>query len=150
MSFVAIVNQPIDPMDCLNLVGSEEDGANILFLGVVRNHNEGLAVKGVQYEAYEEMAKMVLEEITGEAQKEYGPERIAVVHRTGDLIIGDISVAVAVSSHHREEAFAASRYIMEEIKKRLPVWKKEAYAGGGKDWVEGMTPGPSLATETTQ
>ena len=79
-----------------------------------------------------------------------GTERIAVVHRTGDLIIGDISVAVAVSSHHREEAFAASRYIMEEIKKRLPVWKKEAYAGGGKDWVEGMTPGPSLATETTQ
>tara|TARA_B100000530_G_scaffold5835_1_gene5011 strand:+ start:6963 stop:7376 length:414 start_codon:yes stop_codon:yes gene_type:complete len=137
-------------MDCLNLVGSEEDGATILFLGVVRNHNEGLAVKGVQYEAYEEMAKMVLEEITGEAQKEYGTERIAVVHRTGDLIIGDISVAVAVSSHHREEAFAASRYIMEEIKKRLPVWKKEAYAGGGKDWVEGMTPGPSLATETTQ
>ena len=150
MSFVAIVSQPIDPMDYLNLVGSEEDGATILFLGVVRNHNEGLAVKGVQYEAYEEMAKMVLEEITGEAQKEYGTERIAVVHRTGDLIIGDISVAVAVSSHHREEAFAASRYIMEEIKKRLPVWKKEAYAGGGKDWVEGMTPGPSLATETTQ
>ena len=108
MSFVAIVSQPIDPIDCLNLVGSEEDGANILFLGVVRNHNEGLAVKGVQYEAYEEMAKMVLEEITGEAQKEYGTERIAVVHRTGDLIIGDISVAVAVSSHHREEAFAAS------------------------------------------
>ena len=150
MSFVAIVSQPIDPMDYLNLVGSEEDGATILFLGVVRNHNEGLAVKGVQYEAYEEMAKMVLEEITGEAQKEYGTERIAVVHRTGDLIIGDISVAVAVSSHHREEAFAASRYIMEERKKRLPVWKKEAYAGGGKDWVEGMTPGPSLATETTQ
>ena len=147
MSFVAIVSQPIDPIDCLNLVGSEEDGANILFLGVVRNHNEGLAVKGVQYEAYEEMAKMVLEEITGEAQKEYGTERIAVVHRTGDLIIGDISVAVAVSSHHREEAFATSRYIMEE---RLPVWKKEAYAGGGKDWVGGMTPGPSLATETTQ
>ncbi len=149
MSFVDIVREPINPIDCLNLVGNEEDGASILFVGVVRNHNEGLAVRGVQYEAYEDMAKMVLEEIVGEIRKECGTDRIAVIHRIGDLVIGDVSVAVAVSSHHRKESFTASRYIIEEIKKRLPVWKKELYSDGRKDWVEGVIPGSSSNTETT-
>ena len=147
MSFVAIVRQPINPSDILEHVGSEEDGANILFVGVVRNHNDGFPVKGVRYEAYEKMAKSVLEEIVMEARSQYGTDRIATVHRIGDLVIGDVSVAIAVSSHHREQSFLASRYIMEEIKTRLPVWKKECYLDGREDWTQGVTPGSPQLTE---
>ncbi len=149
MSFVAIVRQPIKPSDLLQRVGGDEDGASILFVGVVRNHNDGFPVKGVRYEAYEKMAKSVLEEIVMEAQSEYGTDRIATVHRIGDLVVGDVSVAVAVSSHHREQSFLASRFIMEEIKKRLPVWKKEFYLDGREDWTAGITPTSVLITEPT-
>lgn len=139
MTFVDVVREEINPNEVLGLVGSEEDGANILFVGRVRNHNEGLSVQGVRYEAYEDMAKRVLAEIVLEAAGEFGTDRIASVHRIGDLIIGEISLVVAVSSHHRKEAFAASRYIIEEIKKRLPVWKRECYLDGNKSWIEGAS-----------
>lgn len=148
MIHTAIVHDPIRNEDVLAHVGAEEDGAVVLFLGIVRDHADGRAVTGMEYEAYEEMAEPVLREIALEAAERIDSDRVAVVHRVGDLAIGEVSVAIAVSSPHRAEAFEASRYVIEEIKKRLPVWKKEHYADGTREWVAGTVPAtPSLAGE---
>ena len=140
MSHAAVVHAPIDPADVLARVGSPEDGAVLLFLGTVRNHADGESVDGMTYEAYEKMASPVLAEIAGEAATRLGTDRVAVVHRVGELAIGDVSVAIAVSSPHRAQAYEASRYVIEEIKKRLPVWKREHYTDGRSQWVEGVQP----------
>jgi molybdopterin synthase catalytic subunit len=140
MPIARIVQDPIDPAAVLASVGSDEDGASLLFIGVVRNHNQGRSVGGVRYDAYEEMATQVLSQIVEEAVQLVGTDRIVAVHRVGELTVGEVSVAIAVSSPHRAEAFEASRFIIEEIKKRLPVWKKERYEGDVEEWVEGVTP----------
>lgn len=145
MIHAAIVHAPIDSAEVLARVGAPEDGAAILFLGTVRNHADGSGVDGVGYEAYEEMATPVLAEIAREAAGLLGTDRVAVVHRVGELAVGEHSVAIAVSSPHRAQAYEASRYVIEEIKKRLPVWKKEHYTDGRDAWVEGTKPGPSAA-----
>jgi molybdopterin synthase catalytic subunit len=131
---------PIHPEAVLAEVGCEEDGAVLLFVGVVRNHADGRRVRGMRYDAYEAMASTVLGEIAAEAAGRLGTDRLSVVHRIGDLGIGEVSVAIAVSSPHRAEAFDASRYVIEEIKKRLPVWKRERYTDGDEAWVEGTVP----------
>lgn len=135
-----ITRDPIDSIDVLHRVGAPEDGAILLFLGVVRDHNDGEAVTGLTYEAYDAMATRVLEAIASEAAERLGTPRVAVVHRVGELRIGDVSVAIAASSPHRGESFDATRYVIEEIKKRLPVWKREHYSGGGAEWLDGMRP----------
>ncbi len=140
MSHSAIVREPIDASHVLSLIGADQDGASLLFLGVVRDHNDGRSVGGVRYDAYEEMAARVLSEIVDEAARSADTDRVAAVHRIGELRVGEVSVAIAVSSPHRAEAYEASRYIIEEIKKRLPVWKKERYSDGAEQWVEGHTP----------
>jgi molybdopterin synthase catalytic subunit len=132
--------EPIAPDAVLADVGSDEDGAVLLFLGVVRNHADGRSVRGMHYDAYTEMATSVLHEIATEAAARLGTDRVSVVHRTGELAIGEVSVAIAVSSPHRSESYEASRYVIEEIKKRLPVWKRERYTDGGDAWVEGTVP----------
>ena len=141
MNFSAIVREPIDPAHVLTLIGADQDGASLLFLGVVRDHNDGRSVGGVRYDTYEEMAAQVLAQIVEEAAGAAGTQRVAAVHRIGELEVGEVSVAIAVSSPHRAEAYEASRYIIEEIKKRLPVWKKERYSDGAEEWVEGRIPG---------
>ncbi len=130
----------IDPAAVLARVGADEDGAALLFVGVVRDHADGRAVSGMRYDSYVEMAEGVLADIARETAERLGTGRVAVEHRTGELTIGDVSVAIAVSSPHRAESYEASRYLIEEIKKRLPVWKKEHYADGGDGWVEGTVP----------
>ena len=135
-----ITREPIDPAGVLSRVGASEDGAVLLFLGIVRDHNEGMGVGGLTYEAYDAMAERVLDEIAGEAAERLGTERVAVVHRVGELGIGEASVAIAASSPHRAESFDATRSVIEEIKNRLPVWKKEHYLEGGAAWLEGTTP----------
>jgi molybdopterin synthase catalytic subunit len=135
-----VVRGPLDPAALLARVGTREDGAALLFVGIVRDHADGRPVSGMRYDAYVEMARPVLAEIAREAVGRLGTERVAVEHRVGELAIGEPSVAIAVSSPHREEAYAASRYVIEEIKKRLPVWKKERYADGGEAWVAGSVP----------
>ena len=86
-------------------------------------------------------------EIVGEAARSAGTDRIAAVHRIGELEVGEVSVAIAVSSPHRAQAYDASRYIIEEIKKRLPVWKKERYSDGVEEWVEGRIPDAAPAPQ---
>ena len=138
--YTAVSRDPIVASDVLARLSDREDGAVLLFLGIVRNHNEGRAVSGMEYEAYEEMADQVLAEITREAGALLGTDRLAVVHRVGTLSIGEPSVAIAVSSPHRSTAYEASRYVIEEIKVRLPVWKREHYTDGERTWLPGHTP----------
>jgi molybdopterin synthase catalytic subunit len=139
-TWARVTRDPIEADHVLGRVGDDSDGAVVVFLGVVRDHNEGAAVTGVSYDAYEEMAGRVLSEIGREAAQRLGTDRLAVVHRIGDLAVGDVSVAIAASSPHRAEAFDAARYVIEEIKKRLPVWKKEHYVTAESRWLEGRTP----------
>jgi molybdopterin synthase catalytic subunit/molybdopterin converting factor small subunit len=135
-----LTDAPIDVATLLTDVGSSADGAVLLFLGTVRDHNEGRAVSGMRYDAYVAMAEQVLAEIAAEAAQQLGTERVAVVHRIGELAIGDVSVALAVSAPHRDQVFVAGRYLIEEIKRRLPVWKHEHYVEGESRWLAGIVP----------
>jgi molybdopterin synthase catalytic subunit len=125
-------------------VGAPSDGAVLLFLGTVRDHADGRAVSGMGYDAYEAMAAEVLRQIADEAAARLGTPRVAVVHRIGELAIGEVSVAIAVSSPHRDRAYDASRFVIEEIKRRLPVWKHERFVEGEARWVEGHPLGSPL------
>jgi molybdopterin synthase catalytic subunit len=135
-----ITVDPIGADTVLAKVAAPEHGAALVFLGTVRNHNEGRAVSGVHYEAYAEMAERTLREILEEASARVQPARLAAVHRMGELTIGDASIAIAVATPHRAEAFEACRYVIEEVKKRLTVWKQERYAEGDAAWLDGVTP----------
>lgn len=135
-----ITTDVIAPEDVLAAVGSAADGAVLLFLGTVREQNDGRAVSGMRYDAYVEMAAPVLEAIVREAAEQAGSDRIAAVHRIGDLGVGEVSVAIAVSTPHRAEAFDACRSVIEEIKKRLPVWKEEHYLEAESRWLSGNVP----------
>ena len=135
-----MTRDPIQTEEILESIRTASDGAVVLFLGVVRDQNEGRVVEGIEYEAYQEMAVSVLTAIAREAGGSADTDRIAVAHRTGELKVGEVSLAIAVGSPHREEAYQASRYIIEEIKKRLPVWKKERFTDGETIWVEGVRP----------
>jgi molybdopterin synthase catalytic subunit len=110
-------------------------GGYAAFEGWVRNHNEGHVVTRLEYEAFEALANKEGERIVAEAIERFGVSRAACVHRVGSLAIGDLAVWVGVSSRHRAEAFAACRYIIDEVKHRLPIWKKEHYQNGDSGWV---------------
>ena len=113
----------------------DADGAVALFLGTVRNHNRGRDVVQLEYHAYPEMAGAEMARIEAEALERFQVSRIAVVHRVGRLDVGEAAVAVAVASAHRAEAFDACRWVMDTLKTRLPVWKKEHFRGG-EVWIE--------------
>ena len=125
---ILLVREPID-VAALQDVGSG-DGALCLFLGVVRDQNDGRRVLRLDYEAYEDMALPLMEEISAEARARFGVSDVRIVHRLGRLEIGEVSVAVAAASPHRAEAFAACRYAIDTLKARVPIWKKEFYADG--------------------
>jgi molybdopterin synthase catalytic subunit len=110
-------------------------GGYASFEGWVRNHNEGHAVTHLEYEAFELLAIKEGERIVAEAISRFGVLKAACVHRVGDLAIGALAVWVGVSSRHRAEAFAACRYIIDEVKHRVPIWKKEHYENGDSGWV---------------
>lgn len=111
-------------------------GAIDLFLGVVRNENLGRDVQYLEYDAYPEMAERVMRDIADEAKDRFGLLHCAILHRTGRLEIGETSLIVAVSSGHRRESFEGGHWLVDEIKKRVPVWKKEVWTDG-EEWVEG-------------
>ena len=132
----AIVERIIDPAALTTEVSANRNGASILFLGTVRDSNDGRAVMGIEYAAYKSMAERELSAIVTEASREFGTDDIVVEHRTGVLGVGDVSVAIAVAHPHRGAAYDASRYVIEQIKKRLPIWKREHYADGTREWVD--------------
>jgi molybdopterin synthase catalytic subunit len=133
---VAIVLTPLDPSALVAEVSSVANGAAILFVGTVRDENEGRAVKGIEYTTYESMAVRELEAITAEAASRFGTDAVVVEHRVGRLALGEASVAIAVAHPHRAEAYEASRFIIEELKRRVPIWKREEYVDGTREWVD--------------
>jgi molybdopterin synthase catalytic subunit len=135
----AILDRPLDPCALLEEVAQQRNGATVLFVGTVRDVNEGEPVSGLDYSAYSGMAERELAGIAAEAVKRSGTTDIVVEHRIGALELGEASVVIAVAHPHRAEAYEASRYIIEELKKRLPIWKREHYADGRSEWVEAAT-----------
>ncbi|MQA92034.1 MAG: molybdenum cofactor biosynthesis protein MoaE [Gemmatimonas sp.] len=133
-----------DPIDPCELIAAADgtDGAALLFVGIVRDHNEGREVGHLDYQAYPEMAETVLRNIVAEARSRWETGAVSVIHRIGRLEIGEVSVAIAVSSPHRGDAYSASRYVIEELKKRVPIWKREGYLDGESEWLRGSTPQP--------
>jgi molybdopterin synthase catalytic subunit len=121
------------------------DGALCLFVGVVRDHNAGRRVLRLEYEAYEEMALPLMEKIAAECRERWPVTDVRIVHRLGPLAIGEASVAVAVASPHRREAFEACRYAIDTLKATVPIWKKEFYADGAAAFIEQADPGPPPA-----
>lgn len=131
----AIVEHPIDSCALIAEVANHRNGATALFIGTVREVNDGAEVTALDYSAYTDMAERELSAIAAEAAERWGTSDIVVEHRVGSLALGEASVAIAVAHPHRGEAFEASRYIIEELKRRLPIWKREHYAGGRAEWV---------------
>jgi molybdopterin synthase catalytic subunit len=119
------------------------DGAVCVFVGVVRAENAGRPVRHLEYESYEEMALAQMEALEGEVRRRWPVTEVRIVHRLGRLEIGEASVAVAVSSPHRAQAFDACRHTIDTLKKTVPIWKKEFYADGAV-WLEG--PGAPVST----
>lgn len=130
-----LTEQPLDPAVLLAEVAAPERGGVATFLGLVRNHHEGRPVERLEYSAYLPMAESECEAIVAEAASRW-PVRVALRHRIGTLVVGDAAVAVAAASAHRDAAFEACRYVIEEVKRRVPIWKKEYFADGTVDWVE--------------
>ena len=132
---VTVGPDPIDPAVLVADVSGPRCGAVTLFLGTVRDHSTGKeGVTHLEYEAYDEVVDSKIAEIVAEAHENWAFESVSVAHRVGSLDVGEISVAVAVGSGHREEAFAAGRYVIDELKRRVPIWKKEHWPGGAV-WV---------------
>lgn len=130
-----LTTNPLDIGILIAEVVGPERGAVATFLGLVRDHHEGRGVLRLEYSAYPEMAEAEASRILGEAMERW-PARISARHRTGALEVGEAAVAVAAAGAHRGEAFEACRYVIEELKSRVPIWKKEFYADGSVGWVE--------------
>ena len=145
--WVAITDDAL-PVETLTAwVTTSRAGAVVTFLGVVRDHAEGRdGVSSMSYEAYEEPARRVMKEIATEARRRWPDvERIALLHRVGELELSEPSVAVAVSSAHREEAFVAARFCIDTLKESAPIWKQEHWAGGS-DWAHNELPIKPVST----
>ncbi len=132
----AIVTQPVNAAALLTEVASTANGALILFVGTVRDENDGRPVLGIEYSAYAEMAERELAAIVAETAARFGTSDIVVEHRLGTLELGEASVVIAVGHARRAVAYDASRHLLEELKRRLPVWKREGYADGSREWVD--------------
>ncbi len=131
---ILVSTQPIDVPSVLAAVEGPGEGGVVLFLGRVRHEARGQAVQRLDYEAYGDMALDELKSLAGEAQRLHGASRVALVHRTGSLEVGELAVAIAVSAPHRKEAFVACEWLIDTLKRRVPIWKKEWYADGSQ-WI---------------
>ena len=132
---VSLVDERIDVAALLSEAGDESCGAFTVFLGTVRDVNDGRAVNGIEYSAYRTMADREMRAIANEASEMFGVTHLIVEHRLGTLGLGDISVAVVAAHAHRAPALDANRYVIEELKRRVPIWKLEHYRDGTREWV---------------
>jgi len=139
-----LTEQPIDVAALMAAVQAPARGGIAVFVGAVRNHQAGRDVLRLHYSAYRPMAEAECARIMTEAEAKWDVA-VAVAHRVGRLEVGDTAVAVVAASAHREEAFAACRYLIEQIKRRVPIWKQEFYADGSVSWVD-----PSTGAEHTE
>lgn len=136
MRLVALTEDAIQPQALLDAVSSTACGATSLFLGTVREVNEGRSVTGIEYSAYRTMAEREMRAIVEEASERFSAVRLALVHRVGALGLGEVSVGIAASHAHRAPALDAARYVIEQLKRRVPIWKREHYADGTREWVD--------------
>jgi molybdopterin synthase catalytic subunit len=132
----AIVTRPIDAAVLIAEVSSDAHGATSLFLGTVRDINDGRAVTGMEYTAYDAMASRELAKIAVEAAEKFDDVALVVEHRTGTLALGEVSVAIAAAHAHRAHALDATRFVIEQLKKRVPIWKREHYVDGTREWID--------------
>ncbi|HEV8125964.1 MAG TPA: molybdenum cofactor biosynthesis protein MoaE [Gemmatimonadales bacterium] len=138
-----LTEREIDLELLIERVESADRGAVVTFLGTVRNHHAGREVERLEYSAYGPMAEIECERIRLEAEQQWGAA-VALEHRVGALGIGDVSVAIAAAAPHRDAAFAACRHVIEQLKRRVPIWKREHFADGTVEWVD---PTNELKTE---
>jgi molybdopterin synthase catalytic subunit len=127
--------QPLDLTRLVAQVTAPERGGIACFLGIVRDHHEGRAVTRLEYSAYAAMAEAECARVVAEAEAKW-EVRVALEHRTGTLAVGDAAVAIAAAAPHRDAAFAACRYVIEQVKRRVPIWKRESFADGTVAWVD--------------
>jgi molybdopterin synthase catalytic subunit len=130
-----LLDQPLDLHRLVAAISAPERGAVACFVGVVRDHDQGKPVRRLEYSAYGPMAEAECGRIVAEARARWTAE-IALEHRVGLLEIGDAAVAIAAAAPHRDAAFAACRYVIEQVKRRVPIWKREYYADGTVGWVD--------------
>ena len=138
-----VTDRPIDAGALLAEVSAPGNGATVLFTGSVRNVNDGRAVAAIDYDAYLDMAEEELARIVSEAAERFGSGDIVAVHRIGHVAVGELSVAVVAAHPRRQAAFDTARHVIEEIKRRLPVWKREHYADGERRWQDARVVGAS-------
>jgi molybdopterin synthase catalytic subunit len=131
-----ITTETITGAEVREAVEGPDAGAVVVFLGTVRNNTDGRAVKCLEYEAYPPMAEKKMAEIAQKVSEKWGLDRVAMIHRVGKLEIGEVSVAVAVASPHRKDAFEACKYAMDRLKQIVPIWKREVWADGEAEWVK--------------
>ena len=127
--------QPLDEQAVTALVSSPDAGGMVTFVGRVRDHARGHEVTALEYEAYPEMAQTVFAQIATEAQARFAIKDVAIHHRIGRLVVGEIAVVVAVSAAHRGPAFSGCEYVIDQLKTRAPIWKKE-FSPDGAAWIE--------------
>lgn len=134
MSTVELIHRPIDAAALLGRVGSPDAGANLLFTGTTRRTTGPVTTDWLDYEAYEPLARAELKRLRDEAITRFGLRGCGIVHRLGRVAVGETSVAVAVSAAHRREALAAVDWLLNELKRQVPIWKRESGPAGG-EWV---------------
>ncbi len=145
---VSLVHSPIDAESILAAVKQGEDGAVVLFDGIVRNNTRGRKTLHLVYEAYEEMALQQMQALAAEAVTRHNIRQVILVHRLGRLEVGETSVLIAVASAHRGQAFEACRWLIDTLKKTVPIWKKEHFVDGAV-WADGEPFPPDLAQKET-
>ena len=133
---VAIVHEKIDSTSVLTEIKQPDDGAVVVFEGIVRNHSRGRCTRFLEYEGYEPMALKELESLAVQARSQYQIREVAIIHRVGRLEIGETSVLIVVASAHRTAAFEACRWLIDTLKRTVPIWKKEHFEDGAV-WADG-------------
>lgn len=133
---IRVQTTAIRPQELLDTVRGDGDGAEALFVGAVRNENQGRRVRYLEYHAYPAMAEQEMSKLRVQALDRFEISEVAIVHRTGRMEIGDAAVAIAVAAPHRTPAFEACRWIIDTLKQTVPIWKKEFFEGG-EVWIEG-------------
>jgi molybdopterin synthase catalytic subunit len=134
--FFRVTRDPISVSDLAKQLRAPQDGAVVIFEGIVRNHSRGRATLYLEYEAYEPLAIRKMEELAGEAKQKFAIDAMGMIHRLGRLEIGETSVAIIVTAEHRRAAFEACQYAIDRLKQIVPIWKKEYFADGAV-WAEG-------------
>jgi molybdopterin synthase catalytic subunit len=134
---VRLSTEPLSVQDALTFIADPGAGGSCLFIGTVRDRSDAGDVTGLHYEAWDDLATERLSEIAAEMLDRWPLRRVAILHRTGDLAVGEASVVVACSAPHRAEAFEACRHGIERLKEDVPIWKKEGLVSGDAQWVMG-------------